>query len=184
MPFNKQRQLVRHETYLTRHMEFEVDTELRDMGGNSDDRRAETVGLERGDMRVLVEELVDEARLLGEGISNEGIEEVSLAEEARLLGEAVPAEGLEGAVGWSNDNGENGGNRQDSGLGFSLEQGTHGRGNTNGTQGEISGHTDITTEKADQNNNETLGRGQRPRTRAYRRPYGRTLGRGGKEKNE
>ena len=183
-PFNRQRQLIRHETYLTRHREFEVDTELRDMGSNSDDRRTQMVGLERGDMRGLVEEFVDEARLLGEGITNEGMEEVSLAEEAMLLGEVVPTEGLEGAVGGSNDNGENGGNRQDSGLGFSLEQGTHGRGNTNGTQGEVSGHPDTTTEKADQNNNDTLGRGQRPRTRAYRRPYGRILGRGSKEKNE
>ena len=94
MPFNRQRHLVRHETYLTRHMEFEEDTELRDMGGNGDDRRVEVVGLEQGDMRGLVEELVEEARLLGEGNANEGMEEISLAEEARLLGEVASAEDL------------------------------------------------------------------------------------------
>ena len=92
-------------------------------------------------------------------------------------------------MGWAGDSGEDGANGQVAGFGFRLVQDTHGRGRAEGNSQEeqINTGTQVRdTDKIDLNNNDSQepGRGRRPRTRAYRRPYGRMLGRGGKVKNE
>ena len=60
--------------------------------------------------------------------------------------------------------------------------GTQGEGTTHGTQDNSNTQG---RDKPDRNNNSIRGQGLLTRgllTRAHRRPYGRTLGRGGKEK--
>ena len=151
--------------------------ERAEVGGVVEDGEVEMVTLGQDNTVDAVNELVEEARLLGErsaDIEGNSAETISLAEEARLLGEEPTAGVAEGAVGWAGDSGEDGANGQVAGLGFRLVQDTHGRGSqeeqTNtGTQVR---DTDNSSSKADLNNNDSqeLGRGRRPRTRAYRRP--------------
>ena len=132
---------------------------------------------------------VDETRLLGEGQGDNGGNSegaISLAEEARLLGEDIL---MEGAVGWADDNGENGGNGQDAGFDTGSSQDTQGRGQAEGNshkeQVSIGTQGKDSHGKTDQNNNDDSQENERrlrPTTRAHRQSYGRMLGRGGLEK--
>ena len=202
-PQQPQRPLLKHDEYLATQAEFEELMGLREMGNLVNVGRAEMAEAEQANIRERVNELVEGARLQEErrsdngkdGSVEEGILEqdnardlvddlaeeerlleernediwgvaegtISWADEARLLGEEVPAGGLaEGAMG---------------GI-----DGTHGEGATQRDQDNFNTQ-EGDTDKTDMNNNNS-GRGQGPRTRAYRRPYGRILGRGGKQKHE
>ena len=87
---------------------------------------------------------------------------------------------VEGAVGWTDETHGEGTTQRDQNN--SMDQATHGEGTTQREKNN-SNTPEGDRNKTDMNNNDS-GCRHGPRTRAYRRPYEWTLGRGGKEKFE
>ena len=141
---------------------------------NGEEGRIDAEVVEQVNVGDMEDDMAEEERLLGEeNVDIWGIEDtIDWAEEARLLGE------MDEIVG--NGQGTEAGGLVEGAMGGS--DGTHGEGTTQRAQ-DNSNTQEGDTDKTDMNNNKSV-RGQGPRTRAYRQPYGRTLGRGGKQKYE